>query len=116
MSNNEKFTIFRYKLTFFEGYNWSVDIPCPVFPTLQIRRPCGAFLVKRLCLPTIAGSKVWIEAAMKPMVCLKCGCSDIHRSKRRGAIEWILKRFLIVPWRCMRCQRRFFFHLRHTKL
>jgi PAS domain S-box-containing protein len=53
---------------------------------------------------------------MKPMVCLKCGCSDIHRSKRRGAIEWILKRFLIVPWRCMRCQRRFFFHLRHTKL
>ena len=53
---------------------------------------------------------------MKPMVCLKCGCSDIRRSKRRGAIEWILKRFFIVPWRCVRCDRRFLFHFRHTKL
>jgi PAS domain S-box-containing protein len=52
---------------------------------------------------------------MKPMVCLKCGCSDIRRSKRHGVIEWILKRFFIVPWRCVGCQRRFFFHSRDTK-
>jgi PAS domain S-box-containing protein len=52
---------------------------------------------------------------MKPMVCLKCGCSDVRRSKRHGALEWILKRFFIVPWRCVRCQRRFF-HSWDTKL
>src|SRR5262249_42617296 len=55
-----------------------------------------------------AGSKVRMEAAMKPVVCLKCGCSDIRRSKRHGLLEWILKRFFIVPWRCMFCYNRFF--------
>jgi hypothetical protein len=45
---------------------------------------------------------------MKPFVCLKCGSSDIRRSKRHGALEWILKRFFIVPWRCMSCYHRFF--------
>jgi PAS domain S-box-containing protein len=30
-------------------------------------------------------------------------------------LEWILKRFFIVPWRCVRCQRRFF-HSWDTKL
>src|SRR5262249_45847789 len=50
----------------------------------------------------------WMEAAMKPVVCLKCGCSDIRRSKRHGLLEWILKRFFIVPWRCMSCDNRFF--------
>jgi len=45
---------------------------------------------------------------MKPSVCLKCGCSDIRRSKRHGPWEWILKRLLILPWRCMSCGNRFF--------
>jgi hypothetical protein len=45
---------------------------------------------------------------MKPSVCLKCGCSDIRRSKRHGPWEWILKRLLILPWRCMSCDNRFF--------
>src|SRR5262245_3787924 len=45
---------------------------------------------------------------MKRLVCLKCGSSDIRRSKRHGALEWILKRFFIVPWRCMVCDSRFF--------
>ena len=45
---------------------------------------------------------------MKPSACLKCGCSDIRRSKRHGLWEWILKRFFIVPWRCMLCYNRFF--------
>jgi hypothetical protein len=45
---------------------------------------------------------------MKLSVCLKCGCSDIRRSKRHGPLEWILKRFFIVPWRCMSCYNRFF--------
>ena len=45
---------------------------------------------------------------MKPSVCLKCGCSDIRRSKRHGPLEWILKRFFIVPCRCMVCYNRFF--------
>jgi hypothetical protein len=45
---------------------------------------------------------------MKTSVCLKCRCSDIRRSKRRRVLEWILKRFFIVPWRCMSCDNRFF--------
>ena len=45
---------------------------------------------------------------MKPAVCVKCECSDIRRSKRHGLLEWILKRFFIVPWRCMSCYNRFF--------
>jgi hypothetical protein len=45
---------------------------------------------------------------MKRLVCLKCGSSNIRRSKRHGALEWILKRFFIVPWRCMFCDSRFF--------
>jgi len=65
-------------------------------------------LKRRLCLPTIAGSKVRMEAVMKPAVCLKCGSSDIRRSKRHGLLEWVLKRFFLVPWRCMSCYSRFF--------
>ena len=51
-----------------------------------------------------------MEAAIKPklLVCLKCGSSDIRRSKRHGPLEWVLKRFFIVPWRCMFCYNRFF--------
>jgi hypothetical protein len=49
-----------------------------------------------------------MEVAMKSLVCLKCGSSDIRRSKRHGPLEWILKRFFIVPWRCMFCYNRFF--------
>src|SRR5262249_14465641 len=45
---------------------------------------------------------------MKSAVCLKSGPSDIRRSKRHGPLEWILKRFFIVPWRCMFCYNRFF--------
>src|SRR5215813_14284965 len=58
----------------------------------------------------MAGSKVRMEAAMKLklLVCLKCGSSDIRRSKRHWPLEWILKRFFIVPWRCMFCYNRFF--------
>src|SRR5262249_54335746 len=29
-------------------------------------------------------------------------------SRRHGPLEWILKRFFIVPWRCMFCYNRFF--------
>jgi len=32
---------------------------------------------------------------MKRLVCLKCGSPEIRRSKRHGALEWILKRFFI---------------------
>src|SRR5262249_3995873 len=51
-----------------------------------------------------------MEAAMKLklLVCLKCGSSDIRRSKRHCPLEWVLKRFFIVPWRCMVCYNRFF--------
>src|SRR5215471_19505376 len=51
-----------------------------------------------------------MEAAMKLklLVCLKSGTSDIRRSKRHGPLEWVLKRFFIVPWRCMVCYNRFF--------
>jgi len=45
---------------------------------------------------------------LKLLVCLKCGSSDIRRSKRHGPLEWVLKRFFIVPWRCMSCDDRFF--------
>src|SRR5499426_418941 len=45
---------------------------------------------------------------LKLLVCLKCGSSDIRRSKRHGPLEWVLKRFFIVPWRCMFCYKRFF--------
>ncbi|HME98420.1 MAG TPA: hypothetical protein VKK06_01005 [Terriglobia bacterium] len=45
---------------------------------------------------------------LKLLVCLKCGSSDIRRSKRHGPLEWVLKRFFIVPWRCMVCYNRFF--------
>src|SRR5262249_43443308 len=49
-----------------------------------------------------------MEAAMKLklLVCLKCGSSDIRRSKRHCPLEWVLKRFFIVPWRCMVCYNR----------
>src|SRR5262245_17061312 len=56
----------------------------------------------------MAGSKVRMEAVMKPAVCLKCGFTDIRCSKRHGVLEWMLKRFFIVPWRCMSCDDRFF--------
>ena len=78
----------------------------PSYPQINLLwRP---FLKRRLCLPTRAGSKVRMEAVMKPAVCLKCGCTDIRRSKRHGPLEWVLKRFFIVPWRCMSCDDRFF--------
>jgi hypothetical protein len=48
------------------------------------------------------------EVAMKALVCRQCGSCDIRRSKRHGVLEWILKRFFIVPWRCVICQARFF--------
>ena len=61
-------------------------------------------------LSSSAGSKVRMDATMKLklLVCLKCGSSDIRRSKRHGVLEWILKRFFILPWRCMSCHNRFF--------
>src|SRR5215813_6731322 len=52
--------------------------------------------------------KQGMEAAMKPIVCLRCGYSDIRRSKRHGTLEWTLNRFFIVPWRCMSWYNRFF--------
>jgi hypothetical protein len=36
-----------------------------------------------------------------------CGSSNVRRSQRHGALEWILKVFFIVPWRCMVCNNRF---------
>jgi len=50
-----------------------------------------------------------IANRIKPAACVKCHSREIRRSRRRGVIEFALKRlFRIVPWRCECCQRRFY--------
>src|SRR5262245_44271177 len=43
-----------------------------------------------------------------PQECVECGSPDVRRCIRQGFQEWILKRFRIVPWRCMNCGWRFY--------
>jgi hypothetical protein len=40
--------------------------------------------------------------------CPYCGRADLRSSTRRGPLEWALSRLSILPYRCARCQRRFY--------
>jgi transposase-like protein len=41
--------------------------------------------------------------------CPWCGCTDVHRSRRRGLIDRGLNQLLrISPYRCEECDRRFY--------
>lgn len=41
--------------------------------------------------------------------CPSCGCTDVHRSHRRGLIDRGLNRLLrISPYRCEDCDKRFY--------
>ena len=40
--------------------------------------------------------------------CPYCGEADPRPSTRRGPWEWALSRLSILPYRCARCQRRFY--------
>ena len=40
--------------------------------------------------------------------CPHCGGDDVRRSTSRGPREWALSRLSILPYRCVRCQRRFY--------
>jgi hypothetical protein len=48
------------------------------------------------------------EAAPVARPCPNCGESKTRRSHRQGVVEWIISVFLIRPYRCMTCGRRFF--------
>jgi len=39
--------------------------------------------------------------------CSMCGSKSWRRSKRRNSIEWIVS-FVILPFRCERCEARFY--------
>jgi transposase-like protein len=43
------------------------------------------------------------------MTCPRCRSGDIRRSRRRGLLEWLILRLLLVrPFRCAVCDRRFY--------
>ena len=39
--------------------------------------------------------------------CPRCGSVKVCRSRRHGALEWLIKWF-ILPSRCLECKMRFF--------
>lgn len=43
-----------------------------------------------------------------PIQCPSCKSSRIHRSKTRGFFESFVARFAVRPFRCERCDSRFF--------
>jgi hypothetical protein len=48
------------------------------------------------------------EAAAVVRPCPSCGNGKTRRSHRRGAAEWIISVFRILPYRCITCGHRFF--------
>jgi DNA-directed RNA polymerase subunit RPC12/RpoP len=40
--------------------------------------------------------------------CPNCGGADIRHSLRRGILDWLMNVFDKAPFRCRRCERRFY--------
>ena len=50
-----------------------------------------------------------MEYTQKSHVCPNCQSASYHRSRRRGAVDFILHHFFfITPYRCRECDERFF--------
>ncbi len=48
-------------------------------------------------------------------VCSKCGGVNVHRSRRRGLLEYFYSLALMRPYRCFDCNTRFFtFRFAHS--
>ena len=42
------------------------------------------------------------------LTCPNCGWSDIRPSIREGAVDWVMKRLFLAPFRCRKCRLRFY--------
>ena len=42
------------------------------------------------------------------VVCPKCNWTCARRSRRRNGLDWLLALFLLRPFRCRSCQRRYY--------
>jgi hypothetical protein len=50
-----------------------------------------------------------MEHAGKPHVCPNCQSTSCHRSRRSGAVDFILHTFFfITPYRCRECDQRYY--------
>lgn len=40
--------------------------------------------------------------------CPRCKCAAVHRSRRKGGLDWLMSMVGLRPARCYTCQRRFY--------
>ncbi len=40
--------------------------------------------------------------------CPRCKCGAVHRSRRRGALDWLMSLMNLRPMRCFTCEKRFY--------
>ena len=69
--------------------------------TRQLPTPLYQIIAPRIvCLP--------IRRSVVPVNCPQCTSQRIHQSRRRGIMERILAMMFVRPFRCERCDLRFF--------
>src|SRR5688500_1333413 len=54
------------------------------------------------------GQRDIIPALPSDPICPHCGSADVHRSARRGWLDWLFRAVFCLPFRCHLCSTRFY--------